>query len=161
MEKRVQEFLSPTAEESERVGSLVVLPHRTGKTPSFFEGFALLGVRIDRIEPGFVCCSFRVPPRLTGADGNLSPGAIAALVDEVGSAAMLADGHQTKVSVDMSIAYMSPAKLDDELEITSRVLGHKGGYSGTVVLFKKKTTGEVVAEGRHSMFGNFLSKSKM
>lgn len=44
-------------------------------------------------------------------------------------------------------------KLQDELEISSKVLGHKGGYSGTLVLLTNKETGEVVAEGRHSLFG--------
>ncbi|KAF3969846.1 hypothetical protein CMV_006404 [Castanea mollissima] len=42
--------------------------------------------------------------------------------------------------------------LQDELELTSRVLGRKGGYSGTVVLIKNKATGELIAEGRHSLF---------
>uniref|UniRef100_A0A1D1Y372 Acyl-coenzyme A thioesterase 13 n=1 Tax=Anthurium amnicola TaxID=1678845 RepID=A0A1D1Y372_9ARAE len=112
MEKRVRDFLSLTEESSERVGSLVVLPHPKWPSTSFYEAFSLRGIRVDRIEPGFVCCSFRVPPRLTGADGNLSSGAIASLVDEVGWAAIHADGHDMKVSVDMSIAYMSTSKLD-------------------------------------------------
>ncbi|KAG9157791.1 hypothetical protein Leryth_025930 [Lithospermum erythrorhizon] len=48
-----------------------------------------------------------------------------------------------------------PARPEaDELEITSRVLGQKGKYSGTIVLIRNKSTGEVVAEGRHSLFGS-------
>lgn len=46
----------------------------------------------------------------------------------------------------------------DELEITSKVLGQKGGYSGTIVLLRNKATGAVVAEGRHSLFGQHRSK---
>ena len=49
-------------------------------------------------------------------------------------------------------------KLQDELELTSRVLGQRGGYSGTVVLIRNKVTGEVIAEGRHSLFGKHASK---
>lgn len=45
--------------------------------------------------------------------------------------------------------------LQEELEINSRVLGHKRGYSGTQVILRKKKTGEIVAEGRHSLFGGF------
>lgn len=45
----------------------------------------------------------------------------------------------------------------DELEITSRVLGRKGAYTGTIVLLKNRRTGEMVAEGRHSMFGKLHS----
>ena len=48
--------------------------------------------------------------------------------------------------------------LQDELELTSRVLGQKGGYSGTVVLIRNKATGELIAEGRHSLFGKHASK---
>lgn len=44
-------------------------------------------------------------------NGNLSLGAIANLVDEVGGAAMHADGHHMKVSVDMSICFLANAKL--------------------------------------------------
>lgn len=43
-------------------------------------------------------------------------------------------------------------KLQDELEITSKRIGQRGSYSGVVVLLRNKATGEVVAEGRHSMF---------
>ncbi|WCJ42893.1 Thioesterase superfamily protein [Euphorbia peplus] len=57
------------------------------------------------------------------------------------------------VSVDISISFLSSANLNDELEITSKVLGRKGGYSGTVVLVKNISTGELIAEGRHSLFG--------
>lgn len=48
--------------------------------------------------------------------------------------------------------------LQDELEVIGRVLGQKGGYSGTSVLVKNKTTGELIAEGRHSLFGKHASK---
>lgn len=48
--------------------------------------------------------------------------------------------------------------LQDELEITGRVLGQRGGYSGTIVLMRNKVTGKVIAEGRHSLFGRQPSK---
>lgn len=49
-------------------------------------------------------------------------------------------------------------ELQDELEITSRALGQRGGYFGTVVVIRNKTTGEIIAEGRHSLFGKHYSK---
>lgn len=156
--EKARAALSLGEEESDRVRGLAVVPHRAGHDASFYEGFSLRGIRVDRIQPGSLSCAFRVPSRLTDSSGNLSPGAIANLVDEVGAAAIHADGHHPKVSVDMSISYMSAAKLNDELEITSRVLGHKGGYSGTQVILRNKMTGEIVAEGRHSLFGNLMSK---
>ena len=62
---KAQEFLALTDEESESVSRLTVLPHRVGIEPSFYEDFALRGIRVDRVEPGFVACTFKVPPRLT------------------------------------------------------------------------------------------------
>ncbi|XP_077236853.1 uncharacterized protein LOC143878448 isoform X2 [Tasmannia lanceolata] len=156
--EKAREALSVTEGESAMVSRIPILPHRVGFAPSFYEGFVVRGIRVDRVEPGLVVCTFKVPPRLTDMTGNLSSGAIANLVDEVGGAVVQANGPCMKVSVDMSIAYLSTAKVDDELEIISRALGHKGGYSGTSVLLRNKRTGELIAEGRHSLFGKLLSK---
>jgi hypothetical protein len=52
-------------EEAEAVEALPVRAHRAGEDASFYEGFAVRGIRVDRIQPGFLCCSFTVPPRLT------------------------------------------------------------------------------------------------
>uniref|UniRef100_A0ACD6A4P7 Uncharacterized protein n=1 Tax=Avena sativa TaxID=4498 RepID=A0ACD6A4P7_AVESA len=126
-------------------------------SPSFFEGFALRGIRVLRIHPGFIHCSYTVPPGLTDATtGYLAAGAVVALVDEIGSAASISDDQNLKVSVDMPVAFadLSEARPGDELSITARALGHKGAYSGTHVLFTNADTGNVVAEGRHSLFGN-------
>lgn len=155
---KAREALSVGEEESDRVSNLEVLPHRPGDGASFYEGFALRGIRVDRIRPGSLVCTFKVPPRLTDRNGNLSLGAIANLVDEVGGAAIHADGTHMKVSIDMSICYMSEAKTDDELEISSKVLGNKGGFSGTHVLITNRKNGVIVAEGRHTLFGNLRSK---
>jgi acyl-coenzyme A thioesterase 13 len=44
--------------------------------------------------------------------GKLASGAIANLVDEVGGAVVQVEGLPMNVSVDMSIAFLSSAKLD-------------------------------------------------
>jgi hypothetical protein len=49
---------------------------------------------------------------LQDASGALQPGAIANIVDDVGAAASLSDGQPKKVSVDMSISYLSIAKVN-------------------------------------------------
>ena len=88
--------------------------------------------------------------------GCLAAGVVVALVDEIGYAAAISDAQNFKVSVDMSVAFpdLSQARAGDRLSITARVLGHKGAYSGTHVLLTNAVTGNVVAEGRHSVFGN-------
>ncbi|CAK9164247.1 unnamed protein product [Ilex paraguariensis] len=156
--EKAKEFLRVSDEQSNLVSRLSIPPPREGVSSSFYEDFALRGIRVDRVQPGLVSCSFKVPPRLTDRKGKLSAGAIANLVDEVGSAVIHVEGLPMKVSVDMSISYLSTANLNDELEITSKVLGQKGGYSGTIVLLRNKTTGELVAEGRHSLFDKLASK---
>ncbi|CAL4982423.1 unnamed protein product [Urochloa decumbens] len=132
-------------------------------SPSFFEGFALQGIRVDSIHPGRILCSFTVPTRLAAGNHHLAPGAVVALVDEIGSAAAIADGRPLKVSVDMSVSFvdLAAAAPGDTLRIAARALGHRGAYSGTHVLVANAATGQVVAEGRHSLFGKMKIRSKI
>ncbi|KAK7275956.1 hypothetical protein RIF29_17083 [Crotalaria pallida] len=159
-----REFLKPRLSQQQsdavsRIDSLLsITPAPAANHHCFYEHFILAGIRVDRVEPGFITCSFKVPPRLTDKNGKLVNGAIANLVDEVGGAVVHAEGLPMNVSVDMSISFLSTAHLNDELDITSRLLGRKGGYSGTIVLLKNKATGELIAEGRHSLFGRHNSK---
>ncbi|VVB01854.1 unnamed protein product [Arabis nemorensis] len=154
IEQRIREYLqlSEDDEETPRVEGLV------GEGRSFYEDFSLRGIRVNRVDPGFISCTFKVPLRLTNRDGYLANGAIANLVDEVGGAVVHVQGLPMNVSVDMSIAFLSVAKLGEELEITSRVLGEIGSYKGTIVVVRNKKTGEIIAEGRHSLFGRQASK---
>ncbi|CAL0307759.1 unnamed protein product [Lupinus luteus] len=159
--EKVREFLkaSGSEEEYDAVSRINSLPSmRPSDNSSFYEHFILTGIRVDRVQPGFISCSFKIPPRLTEKNGKLVNGAIATLVDEVGGALVHVEGLPMNVSVDMSISFLSTAYVNDELEITSRLLGKKGGYSGTIVLLKNKATGELIAEGRHSLFGRHNSK---
>ncbi|KAJ0021581.1 hypothetical protein Pint_32600 [Pistacia integerrima] len=165
--EKAREYLELSKEESESVSRLTIHPHRVGLDCSFYERFTLRGIQVDRVEPGFVSCTFKIPPRFTDKNGSLANGAIANLVDELGGAVVQVDGLPMNVSVDMSISFLSTAKVNvrelhlaymEELEITARVLGQRGGYSGTIVLVKNKATGETIAEGRHSLFGRRPSK---
>ncbi|KAI3450305.1 hypothetical protein Pfo_006970 [Paulownia fortunei] len=157
---KAREFLekTSTSEEADKVSRLTFPPHQAHLETSFYEYFILRGIRVDLVQPGSISCSFKVPPRLTDRNGKLAMGAIASLIDEIGAAVVHQDGQPMDVSVDMSISYISAAKMNDELEIISRCLGRLGGYAGTNVLIRNKRTGEVVAEGRHSLFSKPASK---
>ncbi|GLJ41995.1 hypothetical protein SUGI_0869380 [Cryptomeria japonica] len=89
---------------------------------------------------GHVVCTWTVPARLTDASGALYAGVIATIVDDIGCVASLSDSQPQKVSVDMNISYISTAKVNDEIEVDARVLGHKGGFSMTYVNLKNKAT---------------------
>ncbi|KAK8513279.1 hypothetical protein V6N13_002027 [Hibiscus sabdariffa] len=140
--------------EVESVSRLTIHPHRVGVEGSFYEDFAVRGIRVDRVEPGFVSCT------LKDKSGNLAIGAVANLVDEVGATIVQVEGLSLtmNVSVDMSISFLGTAKLNDELEIVSKVLGRRGSYAGAIVVVRNKETGELIAEGRHSLFAKQGSK---
>lgn len=63
--ERAKMFLGVTPDESEAVSRLAVPERQAGEGKSFFDAFALAGMRVVRVEPGLVVCSFKVPPRLT------------------------------------------------------------------------------------------------
>ncbi|KAK9940718.1 hypothetical protein M0R45_017361 [Rubus argutus] len=151
MVKKAKKCLELSEDESEAVSRIVFPAQRLGES-SIYDVFSLRGIRVDRAEPGLVVCTLKVPPRLTDRAGNLAKGAIANLVDIVGASVAYIHGLPMNVSVDITVSYMSTAKLDEELEITSKRLGRRGGYSGVIVLLRNKATGEIIAEGRHSMF---------
>ena len=44
------------------------------------------------------------------------------------------------------------------MEVSAKLLGGKGAYNGLLVVLKNKATGELIAEGRHSMFRKMISK---
>ncbi|GMH07379.1 hypothetical protein Nepgr_009219 [Nepenthes gracilis] len=156
--ERAKRMLELTNEESESVSRLIVNPHRANVEQSFYEDFSLRGIRVDRVEPGLVVCTYMVPPRLADRTGYLSSGAIANLVDEVGCSVIFKEGFTNAVSVNMSISYASNAKVYDEVEITARLLGQKGNIFTAAVVLKNKGTGEIVAEGRHTLFSKLMSK---
>ncbi|XP_062015212.1 uncharacterized protein LOC133731808 isoform X2 [Rosa rugosa] len=145
LEKKANECMQLSLDESEALLRIVIPAQRPGES-TFYENFALRGIRVDQVEPGLIVCTFK------DRAGNLANGAIANLVDVVGSYVTYTGGLIRNVSVDISISHMSTAKLDDEVEITSKRLGQKGGYTGIMVLLRNKATGNIIAEGRHSMF---------
>ncbi|KMZ70708.1 Thioesterase superfamily protein [Zostera marina] len=161
MEAKIREALNLNCGGSseDNLPDKFVVARQKDKSMSLYKGLILSGIHVDRFDKGFISCSFTVPRYLTNRDGNFANGAIANLVDELGSAVLRIYGDEHfNVSVDMSISLISTAKLNDELEMISRVLGQNGRYSGTIVLLRNKKTGDVIAEGRHSLFGNFISK---
>ncbi|XP_051134122.1 uncharacterized protein LOC127253525 isoform X2 [Andrographis paniculata] len=153
--EKAREFLEKkAADDGYGVADLIIPPHKPHAESTFYEYFLTKGIKVDRLDSDSIFCSFTVPPRLTDSDGNFAAGAIASIIDEVGSAAIHEPGQPMDLSVDTSISYLSPAK--DELEIISRRLGRLGSYAAASVTLRNKQTGEIVAEGRHSYFSRRL-----
>ncbi|RHN70037.1 putative acyl-CoA hydrolase [Medicago truncatula] len=110
----------------------------------FLEHLTLRGLRLDRIEPGRVVFSMNIPPRL--------------LV--LGAAAIPAAGFpwNSGVSIEINISCFDATYVNEEIEIDARVLRIGKAVAVVSVEFKKKKTGQVFAQGRHTKYIPFVSK---
>ncbi|TVU36293.1 hypothetical protein EJB05_18223, partial [Eragrostis curvula] len=130
-----------------------------GAASKFYDIFTVAGLRVDAVEPGRVLCTFTVPPRLTDASQRMHGGALASLVDLVGSAVFFAGGLPTTgVSLEITVSYLSAARANEEIEIEARVLGIGRTTGCVTVEVRRKDTGEVIAHGRHTKYLAVSSK---
>uniref|UniRef100_A0A0D9V8M2 Acyl-coenzyme A thioesterase 13 n=1 Tax=Leersia perrieri TaxID=77586 RepID=A0A0D9V8M2_9ORYZ len=136
------------------------LPGELHGGSKLYDVLTVAGLRVDAIEPGRLLCSFTVPPRLTNASSKrMHGGAMASLVDLVGSAVFFAGGSPTTgVSVDITVSYVHAAREKEEIEIEARVLGIVGTTGCVTVEVRRKSTGEVLAHGRHTKYLAVSSK---
>ncbi|KAM7513919.1 hypothetical protein LguiA_003502 [Lonicera macranthoides] len=119
----------------------------------FFETFILQGLHVDLVEPGRVICSMKVPSRLLNAGHFLHGGATATLVDMLGSAVFYTYGAvSTGVSVEINVSYLDAAYAGEEIEIESKALRLGKAVAVSSVEFRKKKTGKIIAQGRHTKY---------
>ncbi|WVZ19709.1 hypothetical protein V8G54_007031 [Vigna mungo] len=126
-----------------------------GLPPRFLEPLIMNSLKVDLIEPGRILCSMKIPQRLLNAGNTLHGGAAAALVDVVGSAVIPTVGYSgpnTGVSVEINVSYLDAAYVDEEIEIEARALRVGKVVAVISVEFKKKKTGKIFAQGRHTKF---------
>ncbi|KAM5587284.1 hypothetical protein ABKV19_005951 [Rosa sericea] len=139
--------------EGKTAASMDTLPEK------FFEPFIMKGIQVDRIERGTIVCSFKVPPRLLNGGGFLHGGATATLVDLVGSAAIFTVGAPTVgVSVEINVSYLDSAYPGEEVEIEAKALRVGKAVAVISVEFRKKKTGKIIAQGRHTKYLALSSK---
>ncbi|KAJ0976831.1 hypothetical protein J5N97_012305 [Dioscorea zingiberensis] len=152
--EKVKRSLEAAGEEIVSTATLDSLP------PRFYDAFILKGLRIDAIEPGRVLCSMTVPPRLLNTGNFLHGGATASLVDVMGSAAILSAGTATTsgVSLEISISYLDSAFAHEEIEIEGKVLRAGKAVAVATVEIRKKKTGKLIAQARHTKYLAAASK---
>ncbi|XAR55723.1 Acyl-CoA hydrolase [Bertholletia excelsa] len=127
----------------------------------FIEPLVIQGLRVDLIEKGRLVCSMKVPPRLLNSGNFLHGGATASLVDIVGSAVIVSVGAPTTgVSVEINVSYLDAAYVDEEIEIEAKALRVGKAIAVVSVEIRKKETGKIIAQGRHTKYLNAVS-SKM
>ncbi|KAM3277742.1 hypothetical protein ACQJBY_045565 [Aegilops geniculata] len=146
---------------SEDVDEAMERWHNRSLGHRLYDAFSVAGLRVEAIEPGRLLCSFMVPPRLTSSASNrMHGGAVASLVDLVGSAVIFAGGSPvTGVSLDITVSYLGAARANEEIEIEDRVLGIGDKTGCVTVEVRRKDTGQVLAHGRHTKYlANVSSK---
>ncbi|CAA7015346.1 unnamed protein product [Microthlaspi erraticum] len=143
----VKRYLEGEGSENEKESKVGKLP------PRFLERFITKGLKVDLIEPGRIVCSMKVPPHLLNAGNFLHGGATATLVDLIGSAAIYTTGAtQSGVSVEINVSYLDAAFLDEEIEIESKALRVGKAVAVVSVELRKKKTGKMIAQGRHTKY---------
>ncbi|CAN0865114.1 Acyl-coenzyme A thioesterase 13 [Linum grandiflorum] len=139
--------------EDKNRSAIEAIPYR------FFERFIMQGLHVDLVETGRVICSMKVPPRLLNGGNFLHGGATATLVDLVGSAVIFTVGApQTGVSVEINVSYLDAAYVDEEIEIEAKILRVGKAVGVVSVELRKKKTGKLIAQGRHTKYLAVSSK---
>ncbi|GLJ24879.1 hypothetical protein SUGI_0475840 [Cryptomeria japonica] len=136
------------------------LPSSIDDLPTgFYDALLLQGLQVDLAEHGRLLCTLKVPPRLLNVGNFLHGGATAAYVDIIGSAAIFTTGAKSSgVSVEINVSYLNAAKLGEEIEIEAKVLRIGKAIAFVTVDLRKKNTGELIAQGRHTKYLAVTSK---
>ncbi|CAM0904587.1 unnamed protein product [Alopecurus aequalis] len=143
----VQRTLMPTASPADISGS----------TP--YDAFVISGIRLDAAEYGRVLCSFVVTPRIASSQGYLLSGVTATLADQLGSAVFFSSGVGTSgVSLEISVSYVDTATVGEEIEVEGKLLRAGKSVGVISVDFRKKMTGKLIAQARHTKYLAVSSK---
>ncbi|NXO00705.1 ACO13 thioesterase, partial [Rhinopomastus cyanomelas] len=119
------------------------------------QGFdrVLSKMKLLSATPGKVVCEMKVEEEHTNRFGTLHGGLTATLVDVVSTTALLyTERAQPGVSVDMNITYTSAAKIGEEVLITAQILKQGRNIAFATVDLTNKTTGKLIAQGRHTKY---------
>ncbi|AES72955.1 putative acyl-CoA hydrolase [Medicago truncatula] len=149
----VKRYLEKKGEES--------APTVDNELPQEFLGHLVVrGLRLDLIEPGRIVFSMKIPPNLLNSSNCLHGGAITTLVDLVGATAVPTAGFSwsSGVSVEINVSCLDAAYVDEEIEIDGRVLRVGKTIAVISVELRKKKTGQIFAQGRHTKYIPFISK---
>uniref|UniRef100_A0ACD5UWT3 Uncharacterized protein n=1 Tax=Avena sativa TaxID=4498 RepID=A0ACD5UWT3_AVESA len=124
-----------------------------------YDCFVISGVRLDAAEHGRVLCSFVVTPRLANPQGYLISGVTATLADQLGSAVFYSSGvGLSGVSLEISVSYVDTATIGEEIEVEATLLRAGKSIGAISVDFRKKRTGKLIAQARHTKYLAVSSK---
>ncbi|XP_054782916.1 uncharacterized protein LOC129290223 [Prosopis cineraria] len=108
-------------------------------------------IRVAQARKGFLLCNYILPNGVSDENGNWHAGAVATLIDNIGTLATYSFVPVFNVSVDFSISIFSPAKVQEEVEVEAKVVGKKERLTCVAVQIRKKGNGELIALGKQWM----------
>ena len=103
------------------------------------------------IQEGIVECELIIHEEIQNTYGTLHGGAIATIVDVVGTMAILTkDPLRAGVSVDLNVTYISAAKANEKIKIIGKVLKTGKRIAFSEVSFYRSSDNTLLATGRHT-----------
>ncbi|KAK7261802.1 hypothetical protein RIF29_28122 [Crotalaria pallida] len=131
-----------------------------GEVEHEIEAVTAKGIRLLQARNGFLLCSYIVHDTVLDENGNWQPGAIATMIDIIGSLAVHSVTPKFNVSVDFTMSFYSTAKVQEEVEIEAKVVGQKGKLTSVIVDIRKKNNGEIIAMGKQWMSSTNVNSSR-
>ncbi|XP_078317704.1 acyl-coenzyme A thioesterase 13-like [Crassostrea virginica] len=113
----------------------------------------LQGIRVISGGEGRCSCEMKVKEDHQNAGGTLHGGVTATLVDMVSTWALMTTGREVPgVSVDLSVSYMKPVRVGEDIVIDADTLKIGKTLAFCSVDIKHKNTGALIAQGKHTKY---------
>jgi acyl-coenzyme A thioesterase 13 len=117
---------------------------------------ALQGLELLDVNPseGSVRARLKVLPHVRNIRGSLHGGAIATLVDDVGSFAIVAGDKDGRggTSTDLNVTYCAPAAADSSVIVDAKVLRIGKVLAFVTVDVRREADNQLVAQGRMTKY---------
>ncbi|XP_042486562.1 uncharacterized protein LOC122066790 isoform X3 [Macadamia integrifolia] len=112
---------------------------------------SLKGLQIVQAQKDSLLLNHILHKEFADRTGNCHVGAIASTIDAVGATAVAIYTGDLKVSINFNISYFSTVKIQEEVAIEAKMVAHRGKLSLTIVEFRRKKDGVMVALGSQAL----------
>lgn len=114
---------------------------------------SLAGMILESVEPGRAVVRLPVTEAVCNMVGTLHGGAIATLVDDAGTIAIMSSDAESRpgVTTDLNVSYLSAATLGEVVRAEARTL-KSGRTLAFVEVDIKSQEGKLLAQGRMTKF---------
>ena len=115
---------------------------------------ALAGFTVLEAENGKARVRIPVDERVQNLSGNLHGGAIATLVDDVGTLAVMTGDKDGRpgVSTDLNVSFLSAGRAGDVILVEATVLKTGRTLAYVSVDLRRESDGTLIAQGRMTKF---------